>query len=72
LVGLINSYKDEVPLEAIQTVGVNKNTGMQNLRVTLDSYKDKIEEKDKVSIEAFKQVIEYKFKDNPSQMEKIK
>lgn len=70
LVGLINSYKDEVPLEAIQTVGVNKNTGMQNLRVTLDSYKDKIEEKDKVSIEVFKQVIEFKFKDNPLQMDK--
>lgn len=67
---LITSYKDEVPFDKVQTIGVNRKSGLDTLKVTLDEYKDKLSEKDKINIEAFSRVIEYKFKDNPVQIEK--
>lgn len=67
---LITSYKDEVSLDAAQTIGVNRNSGIHNLKVTLDEYKDKLTEKDKINIEAFTRVIDYRFKDNPAQIDK--
>lgn len=62
LVSLINTYRDELPQ---QEQGVTKHTGLDKLRVTLDSYKDKIAEKDLVNIEAYKLVIQERFKNNP-------
>ncbi len=67
---LITSYKDEVSLDAAQTIGVNKNSGINTLKVTLDEYKDKLSDKDKINIEAFSRIIEFKFKDNPTQIDK--
>lgn len=65
LVNIINTFRDELPQ---QEQGVTHKTGIGRLMVTLDNYKDKIEQKDLIAVEAYKTVIQEKYKDNPEKM----
>ena len=66
MVSLINTYRDELP---DQEMGVTKHTGLAQLQVTLDTYKDKIAQKDLIAVEAYSSIIHEKFKDNPPKLE---
>lgn len=67
-VDVINTFKNEVSPELER--GVNRKTGIHGLKVILDNYKDKVSEKDLIAIEAYKNVITERYKDNPDLMNK--
>ena len=58
-----------------KTSNTKKNQGIEETELfknpsNLDEYKDKLSDKDKINIEAFSRIIEFKFKDNPTQIDK--
>lgn len=66
-VSLINSYRDEVPIQIQESA--TKNSSMAKLKVIIDEFKDHLDHKAMVGVESLAMSLAERFKDNPKALD---